>query len=220
MKNKLSAFKEKYFPHIPIILIILLISAIFALISFSFWNFFDDNGILINVATELIGILVTIVFVEYFIRRYEKKRWSKLEQFFQKNLKVFIASIYLEFMTRFKLPLKYEHNQSNISKLLEYKSTILENIKSNGPAFFSSIFDNHSENLSELIELAKINPNPSLIATLLDLKSNFSMLKNIGRQQGNHLLDEYKNLVEEMVDRSLNESFDELRKLESYFLSN
>jgi hypothetical protein len=64
MKNQLSKLEEKYFPHIPLILIIIFIVVILGLIILSISNLFDDRGILVNIATEITGILITILIVD------------------------------------------------------------------------------------------------------------------------------------------------------------
>jgi len=219
MKNKLLNFKEKYFPHIPVILIIIFIIIIAALIFLSAYNLFDDKGILVNIATEVTGILITILIIDYFIRRYEKKKWSKFEKLFQTNLKLYLTIVFLEFRYIYKLKVDFSHDYKNLVQLLQHKTQILDHIKQVGMSTAYVPFHTSIENLDNLISLAKINPDPDLITVLLNLKSSVSLLNTVNDQKDNPLWNDYRKVIEGSIEHSFITALDDLAYLEENYLS-
>ena len=219
MKNKFLKLKQKYIPHIPTILIILFLIVIVVLVLLSMWNLFDDKGILANVATELIGILVTILIVEYFIRRYELNKWSKFKELFQRNMKVYVINIFIELQVTLNLPIKNENNASNISKILDHKSQILGLIKQKGLNNSYSFFRSSNEILENLISLAKINPEPDMITVFLNIKSNMSNLSSVANQNDD-TWNKFKYYLEDATERTFIKSLEDLSYLEKNYLIN
>lgn len=61
------------------------------------------EGFFLNLATELIGILVTIAYVDHVLRRYESKRWHKVEAKMIFRLQVFV----IESIAACRISLRY-----------------------------------------------------------------------------------------------------------------
>lgn len=218
MLKKEIIFKEKFFPHIPTTLIIVFLVSIIGLLLISIFHLFNDEGILVNIATELIGILVTILIVEYFIKKYEIKKWSKFKKLFQTNLKLYLTTIFLEFKYLYKLKVEFSQDYRNLVQLLQHKSQILELIKQAGMHTASAPFNTSTENLDNLISLAKINPDPDLITILLNIKSSLSLLNTVRDQKDNPLWDDYRKVIEDSIEHSFTQALDDLAYLEKNYL--
>lgn len=81
MKNKTNRYKTwKKSAAGKISLILLCISIVLLILAFSPWGILDDNAtndvndILIGLATNLLGIIVTVSFVQYFIDRQDEQQ--------------------------------------------------------------------------------------------------------------------------------------------------
>lgn len=85
--------------HLYIVLFAILI--FFSSICIFISNYFSFDGLLVNLATEVLGIILTVYFVDRIIRNYENEKWRgveiKLKKYIQVLVNAIISSIRLAF---------------------------------------------------------------------------------------------------------------------------
>lgn len=69
-------------------LLVPLLGLFMASVGLHIWLNWD--GFFLNLATEIIGILTTVAYVDHVLRRYESKRWHKVEAKVKFRLQVFV----------------------------------------------------------------------------------------------------------------------------------
>lgn len=50
----------------------------------------DDGGILVNLMTELVGIIITVGYVDWVLKEHEKKQWSDVDERIIERLRIFV----------------------------------------------------------------------------------------------------------------------------------
>jgi hypothetical protein len=63
-----------------IIIKLILPLSLFASLSVAINNYFELDGFFINLATELIGIIVTVLYVDFIIKKRETEKWNNVEK--------------------------------------------------------------------------------------------------------------------------------------------
>ncbi|MCK4798637.1 MAG: hypothetical protein KAT05_14765, partial [Spirochaetes bacterium] len=86
MKNRLV---PDLLIEILIIIALLLLIGYFSLSNSSKWE-----GLLLNLATAIIGIVITLKFVDVIINKYESKKWLKLNTKILDQLVEILISLY------------------------------------------------------------------------------------------------------------------------------
>lgn len=74
--------------NLYIVLIVILL--LFSVISIVLNRYIDTDGFLMNLATEIIGIFVTVIFVDKIIKNYEDEKWKGVEYKIKKYVQILI----------------------------------------------------------------------------------------------------------------------------------
>lgn len=121
---------KELFSYIPLTLPIILVGII--LMSLSVYYYFDKlDGFLINLITELIGILVTIYLVTYLLVKEEKGQWREIKEIVEEKYANFIYLFYSVIASSIDMNLTREFDYLNYlqNDLSEVKKNIDEKIE-------------------------------------------------------------------------------------------
>ena len=116
---------------IPLILLTILILVIN--------KYYEFQGLFINLATELIGIIITVIYVDYIIKKRETEKWKNVDKKVSAALRTFINATISTVRTSFgygfdiidyRVQQEVEHNPKNINlmfkELIRISREILE----------------------------------------------------------------------------------------------
>ena len=67
----------------------------------NYWFSFD--GFFINLATELIGIIITIAYVDWIVSREEEKEWSRTKRYITVKINKFLTQMYYQIIDDLQL---------------------------------------------------------------------------------------------------------------------
>lgn len=183
IKKKISQLNKAYinrFPHIPILLVLtlILLSLSILIIEFSITN--SLNGIGLNISTEIIGILITILLVDYYIRKKQEKEWEIIHQ----NVKASIIGLLSGFdifilMLRKKLGEDVDKSGSIYSVLFNNFEKIIDKLSDEEFASnINQISESFRNQIEEILSDLKLNPKPEYIKEIIGIRSQLSFLSS------------------------------------------
>jgi hypothetical protein len=183
IKKKISQFSNEYknrFPHIPILLAFTLILVSLSIITLEFSITKSLNGIGLNIATEIIGILITILLVDYYIRKKQEKEWEIIHN----NVKASIIGLLIGFdmfilILRKKLDETVDKSGNIYSVLFNNFDSIID--KLNDEEFATGIkqlSENFKKHIEEILSDLKLNPKPEYINEIIGIRSQLSFLSS------------------------------------------
>ena len=77
-KGKIKKWYKSKFPHIPFPLVFLLFLVSIFIVFIEYLETETLSGIGFNIATEIIGILITVLLVDFYIRKKQEKDWERI----------------------------------------------------------------------------------------------------------------------------------------------
>ena len=187
----------KRYLYIVLFAILIIFSCLCILIS----NYFSFDGLLINLATEVLGIILTVYFVDRIIRNYESEKWRGVELKIKKYIQVLVNAIISSFRLAFGFSLEDTCNREvyirvlnnpneNIhlmdSELVRISKEILEpsvfvhvaNMNKKSWDLLNANLKNASNSVERIISLFGAKLTPEQIEILLDVQEiidNFIM---------------------------------------------
>lgn len=176
MKNFPTWYKTN-FPHIPFWLPTILLFLSVGLITIQLVYKIEQEGIITNLSTELAGILFTILFVDYFIKKHTVKEWEPLEKDIATMLSGNIAVIRLNLFAYSGSNMKFgEIDDKFEDYVIEHASDFFEKITGPGHKSFNDVMTNINIGLQNIINIASIQPNPQLLISLIRIHNSIFAL--------------------------------------------
>lgn len=183
IKKKISQLNQAYinrFPHIPIILVLglILLSVSILLIEFSITK--SLNGIGLNISTEIFGILITILLVDYYIRKKQEREWDIIHQ----NVKASTIGLLTGFdmfilILRKKLDESVDKTGNIYSVLFQNFDTIIDKLSNEEfSSVMSQISENFKKHIEDILSDLKLNPKPEYIKEIIGIRSQLSFLSS------------------------------------------
>ncbi len=165
-------------------LVIILIST--SALSFILSHFYPYKGLFVNLFTEIIGILFTVVFVNWIIDKKEEEKWSQVDNKIKKYLITLLNTLLGDFRVVFLID-RDQLNLKNIDPDDQYsyhkellhiaKEIIAPNIydkinkfKKPNWEYLDQHFSNIQDEIRNFINTYQNRLNPQEIAILLEIK--------------------------------------------------
>lgn len=184
MKNRLV---PDLLIEILIIIALLLLIGYFSLSNSSKWE-----GLLLNLATAIIGIVITLKFVDVIINKYESKKWLKLNTKILDQLVEILISLYnfifinyanintwIEVQndiqkTSIEKTKELERSLCNIDPSIDYINAIKED--DHLIEFFSNGYSGNLKKLNDFFRVYHLRLSHQESPLIIDLQSNLSTL--------------------------------------------
>jgi hypothetical protein len=182
IKKKISQFSKGYknrFPHIPILLALTLIIVSLFIITLVFIITKSINGIGLNISTEIFGILITILLVDYYIQKKQEKEWEIIHS----NVKASIIGLLMGFdmfilILRKKLDEKIDKSGNIYSVVFKKFETIIDKLNDEDIASVNQASENFKKQIEEILSDLKLNPKPMYIKEIIGIRSQLSFLSS------------------------------------------
>jgi hypothetical protein len=182
IKKKISQFSKGYknrFPHIPILLALTLIIVSLFIITLVFIITKSINGIGLNISTEIFGILITILLVDYYIPKKQEKEWEIIHS----NVKASIIGLLMGFdmfilILRKKLDEKIDKSGNIYSVVFKKFETIIDKLNDEDIASVNQASENFKKQIEEILSDLKLNPKPMYIKEIIGIRSQLSFLSS------------------------------------------
>lgn len=161
-------------------------------------NYFDAEGLYINLATEMIGILITILYIDHVLSYNEMKKWKPVDKKIYEELRIYINNIITIFRISLNMKIDiFDYKEfGNISELnaLELNKVMIKYLVNNiVPNVDVKIKDFNSKEWERLItELKEIQDknnkirsmyisrlNPDLLLCLIETHDLIQSITNI-----------------------------------------
>lgn len=172
---------------ILIIIALLLLIGYFSLAQSSKWE-----GVSLNLAIAIIGIIITLSFVDVIINRYENKKWLKLKTKILDQLVEIILSLYNFIFVNYAnmnawIEVQNDIKKTKIEKIKELERSLcnidtsidyINNIKNSDHLieFFSNGYSGNLKRLNDFFRLYHLRLSHQESPLIIDLQSNLSRL--------------------------------------------
>ena len=239
MKNK------KYYIYLALIIPLSILLIISFILHYCFY-FERDSGLFINLATEIFGIIITIVFVNWIIERNNKILWAKTDRRLTYKLQRYATLFIRKINGLFHLPtISIPHLKGKDPFIHIYQSyiryvneTIIPNLKEYFFKFTQNdweIFDQEMKN--ELNEVYKIqilfSPHfqPAfnhwfldIIEKMEDIRQDYELFKDedgtINENHNAELRESYKDDLIHLTTNNLTILFNKFENIINYLIDN
>jgi hypothetical protein len=184
MKNRLV---PGWLIKILIIVVLLLLIGYFSLSDTSKWE-----DLLLNLAIAIIGIVITLSFVDVIINKYESKKWLNLKTRILDQLVEILKSLYNFIFINYAnmntwIEVQNDIQKTNIDKIKELERSLcsmdpsidyINSIKKDDHLieFFSNGYSGNLKRLNEFFRLYHLRLSHQESPLIIDLQSNLSTL--------------------------------------------
>lgn len=180
-KGKLKKWYKNKFPHIPFLIVLILFIVSITIVLFEFYKTNSFEGMGYNIATEIFGILITVLIVDFYIRKKQEKEWEVIH----KNVKSSILGL----LMGFDLLLLFFKNKldDTIDKKGNAYSTIFNNFemlykKMDEQEFISAInqiTEQTNKHIEGILSDIKLNPKSEYLKEILGIRSQSNFLATV-----------------------------------------
>ena len=206
----------------------------------------QDEGVLINIATEIIGIIITIVFVNWIIDKNNKSLWHKTDLRHTYNMQRYITIFIRHLNSLFDLPTismnlkkgehpfdqQYVYYNKYMKETLSPKLTellkALENKKWNE---FFKLINNKLDDAYKIQQLFGFNFQPDyyhifidIIEILRDIKGDYELSLNDSGEVDTSIIKELGvsmgDFISVEISNKISLLFNKFEKLSSYLICN
>lgn len=208
--KRIRQIKKNYhekFPHIPFLLPVILSSVAFIIILLEFYITKELKGIGLNIATEIGGILITLLLVDYFIQKNREKEWENVHN----NVKASILGLLTGFDVFLLILLKKLDKE--VDKSGNIYKVLIDNFDAIYPKLDTNEFESAINQISHLIEKhidgilsdIKLNPKPEYVKEIIGIRNLTNFLASWPNFVNSPI---YKNVSEpESMNKFLSKSF-------------
>lgn len=164
---------RRFFPHIPPQIIIILLIIIFVLVVIKSLFILNDDGFTTNLITEIIGIIVTVGLIDYFIFKERKTKTQLIVNSVRKRINSLEFSIINNF-----LPKEEKYNYYNEPQSKTIRQHIIPKFKSIDILYKIS-FDDLYPNLADIVIEANYiqGTDPELLGHIVKARDLFEECK-------------------------------------------
>lgn len=206
-KSKIKNWYKSKFPHIPFLLVFILFLISFSIVLIEYLETKTFSGIGFNIATEIIGILITVLLVDFYIRKKQEKDWERIHS----GVRASLLGLLMGFDTLLLFMLKKIEDEKlkegNIYKaLFDNMDSVLSKINEEElKSTVNQLGEIVSKHIEKILSDIKLNPKPDYINEIIGIRNQANFLATLPNLNNSPIL---KNFTEkESLNKFIVKSF-------------